>query len=383
MHRSNNGIQETGRDQARMLFKMKKKGGLEIILLRSGGPQIGQLLSLLQLPTARPGKRIGFQLDQLTDLAMVLWAAELIGGSGTLQLEAEGRAGSSLSAAIDLHQLKPNHEIISFDWIAVLMARTFSQKAEVTLPKYARQLRSSSFIIFQSSWNHQTPKSFWPLHLRGTNELQWVQLELLTQGLSPKQLQLKEYLPSHFSLPSVACSVGQWDADFLLQTFLQSSDLQAKQHCFDFHSVFEREREAGQHKATAKSSQAALSLQKQFNGQISLTYPCQPSALHAVQSLLPSCVSFLTWRLNRESDQETDPGLGRKTTKNKKKMFGVLDSSEFPVPGQGQPHHSRQQKQHGRPASLLSTLHGETTASVSSMLLSCQVAVKESSSARN
>ena len=175
------------------------------------------------------------------------------------------------------------------------------------------------------------------------------------------------------------------DTDFLLQAWLQSSDLQAKQHCFDFHSGFERGREAGQHKATAKSSQAALPLQKGFNGQISLTYPCHLSACRAVRSLLPSCVSSLTWRLNHESDQETDPGLGRKTTKTKqtKSCLGFLDSSEFPVPGHGQPHHSRQQKRHGRPASLLSALLRETTASVSSMLLSCQVAVKESSSARN
>lgn len=80
-------------------------------MLRSGGPQIGQLLSLLQLPRDEDC----FQLDPLTDLAMLLWAAELIGGSGTLQLEAEGRAGSSLSAAIDLDQLNPNREIISYD----------------------------------------------------------------------------------------------------------------------------------------------------------------------------------------------------------------------------------------------------------------------------
>lgn len=155
--------------------------GLEIILLRSGGPQIGQLLSLLQLPRDEDC----FQLDPLTDLAMLLWAAELIGGSGTLQLEAEGRAGSSLSAAIDLDQLNPNREIISYDWIDVLVARTFSQKAQVTFPKYAGRLRSSSFIIFQSSWSHQTPKSRGPLHLRGTEELQGVQLELWTQGLPP------------------------------------------------------------------------------------------------------------------------------------------------------------------------------------------------------
>lgn len=72
MHRNNNGIQEAGRDQARMLFKMKKKHGLEVMLLRSGGPQTGQLLSLLQLPTTQPGKKVGFQLDQPTDLATVL-----------------------------------------------------------------------------------------------------------------------------------------------------------------------------------------------------------------------------------------------------------------------------------------------------------------------
>jgi len=159
--------------------------GLEIILLRSVGPQIGHLLSLLQLPAARPAKRTGFQLDQLTDLAVVLWAAELIAGSRTSQLEAEGRAGSSLSAAADLDQLKPNHEIISYSWIEVLTARTSSQKAEITFPKYARWLRISSSIIFLSSWSHQTPKSFGPLHLRGADELHWVQLELRAQRLSP------------------------------------------------------------------------------------------------------------------------------------------------------------------------------------------------------
>lgn len=260
------------------------------------------------------------------------------------------------------------------------MARTYSQKAQVTFPKYTRWLRSSSFTIFQSSWSHQTPKSLGPLHFAGTDKLQWVHLELLIQGLSPRQLQLKEYLPSpHFPVWHV-----QEDTDFVLQALLRSSDLQPKQHCFDFHSGLERERAAGQHKATAKSSKAVLSLQKGFNGKgFSLTNPCHLSARRGVRSLLPSCQ--LPWRLNRESDQETDPGLGRKTTKNKqaKSCLGFLDRPEFPVPGQGQPHYSRQQKRHGRPASLLSTLHHETTAFVSSMLLGCQVAVKESSSARN
>lgn len=56
---------------------------------------------------AWPGQRIGFQLAQLTDLAMVLWAAELKGGSGALQLQAEGGAGSSLSAALAQISLSP------------------------------------------------------------------------------------------------------------------------------------------------------------------------------------------------------------------------------------------------------------------------------------
>lgn len=211
--------------------------------------------------------------------------AELVGGSGTSQLETEGRAGSSLSAAVYLDQLKPNREIISYDWTDVPVARTYSQKAQVTFPKYTRWLRSSSFTIFQSSWSHRAPKSLGPLHFAGTDKLQWVHLELLTQGLSPRQLQLKEYLPSpHFPVWHV-----QEDTDFVLQALLRSSDLQPKQHCFDFHSGLEREREAGQHKATAKSSKAALSLQKGFNGQISLTNPCHLSARHGVRSLLPSC----------------------------------------------------------------------------------------------
>lgn len=111
----------------------------------------------------------------------------------------------------------------------------------------------------------------------------------------------------------------QDETDFLLQALLQSSDLQAKLPCFDFHSGFERGREAGQHKGTSQSSQAVLFLQKGFKGHMNLTYPRHPSR-HASRSPLPSHVSSLTLTLNRESEQETDPGLRRKTMENRQEI---------------------------------------------------------------
>lgn len=129
----------------------------------------------------------------------------------------------------------------------------------------------------------------------------------------------------------------QDDTGFLLQPLLQSSDLQAKRHCFDFHSGFERGKEAGQHKGTAQSSQAALFLQEGFIGQMSLIYLCHPGT--PCWPIPPPLSCQLPY-----SDIEPRVGSGNRSRVKKKdygkqtrSCLGFSDSVGFPVPGQGQP----------------------------------------------
>lgn len=137
---------------------------------------------------------------------------------------------------------------------------------------------------------------------------------------------------------------------FLLQPLLQSSDLQAKRHCFDFHSGFERGKEAGQYKGTAPSSQAALFLQEGFSGQMSLIYLCHPGTPCWPIPPPLSC-QLLTLTLNHESDQETDPGLRRKTMENRQEVaWGFQTASGSRSQGRDSP--SRQAAGAAREASL-------------------------------
>lgn len=70
--------------------------------------------------------------------------------------------------------------------------------------------------------------------------------------------------------------------------------------------------------------------------------------------------------------------------------MGFLDALEFPAQAVAQPHPGRWPvacregaAEAREAASLPGNLHRETTAPVSPLLLGCQVAVKESSGARN
>lgn len=129
VHRNSDGVWEVGRDQTRMLCKMKR-----------GWPGDHNV---------RIWKTPSGSVALSTAAFLQLWA-----GAGQ---ELPCSSHRFRSAEAQPRNLWPNRWTHSKD---------VSPKTQGIFPKNARQLRSSSFIIFQRKWSWQTPNWLGALHLR-------------------------------------------------------------------------------------------------------------------------------------------------------------------------------------------------------------------------